>query len=116
LPLAELRAAHLDLIEDAERALTPELPRRAVLTDLSLHDALSAGLGNPLAAVAYQVNRDRIAVVQNSRPFLPDRIVPAMREHLSIIDALDRRDAEATVAAIGAHHRTTLRWWGILEP
>jgi DNA-binding GntR family transcriptional regulator len=116
LPLTELRAAHLGLIEDAERALTPELPRRAVLTDLSLHDALSAGLGNPLAAAAYQVNRDRIAVVQNSRPFLPDRIVPAMREHLSIIDALARRDADAAVAAIGAHHRTTLRWWGILEP
>lgn len=104
LPLTELRATHLGLIEDAERALTPELPRRAVLTDLSLHDALSAGLGNPLAAAAYQVNRDRIAVVQNSRPFLPDRIVPAMREHLSIIDALDRRDAEATVAAVGTHH------------
>lgn len=28
-----------------------------------------------------------------------------MREHLSIIDALDRHDAEATLAAIGAHHR-----------
>jgi DNA-binding GntR family transcriptional regulator len=39
-----------------------------------------------------------------------------MREHLSIIDALARRDADAAVAAIGAHHRTTLRWWGILEP
>jgi DNA-binding GntR family transcriptional regulator len=116
LPLAELRASHLALIEDSERELTPELPQRAVLTDLSLHDALSAGLGNPVAAAAYQVNRVRIAVVQNSRPFLPDRIVPAMHEHLAIIDAIDRRDAEATVAAIGAHHRTTLRWWGILEP
>jgi DNA-binding GntR family transcriptional regulator len=43
LPLAELRAVRLSLIEDAEWALTPELPRWAVLTDLSLHDALSAG-------------------------------------------------------------------------
>lgn len=116
LPLAALRADHLRLIEDAERALTPDLTRRALLTDLSLHDALARGLGNSLAAATYEVNQDRIAVVQNSRPFLPDRIVPAMQEHLSILDALERRDAEATVAAIDAHHRTTLRWWGILEP
>jgi DNA-binding GntR family transcriptional regulator len=116
LPLDELRAGHEALIEAAERAMTPELPRRAILTDLSLHDALSTGLANPLASEAYRVNRDRIAVIQNTRPFLPDRIVPAMREHLAIIDALRRRDAEAAVAAIDAHHRTTLRWWGILEP
>ena len=116
LPLDELRASHEALIESAERAMTAELQRRAILTDLSLHDALSTGLANPLAAEAYRVNRDRIAVIQNTRAFLPDRIVPAMTEHLLIIDALARRDAEATVAAIAAHYRTTLRWWGILEP
>ena len=113
LPLGALRASHSALIEDAERAMTPELPRRAILTDLTLHDALSTGLDNPLAAAAYAVNRDRIAVIQNTRPFLPDRIVPAMHEHLAIIDALERRDAEEAVAAIDAHYRTTLRWWGI---
>lgn len=60
------------------------------------------------------MNRNRIAVIQNTRPFLPDRIVPAMEEHLAIIDALDRRDAEAAVAGLAEHCRTTLRWWGIL--
>ena len=92
--------------------MTAELPRRAIETDLSLHDALSRGLDNPLAAEVYRVNRDRIAVIQNTRPFLPDRIVPAMREHLVIIGALERRDAEAAVAAIAEHYRITLRWWG----
>jgi DNA-binding GntR family transcriptional regulator len=115
LPLDALRASHAALIEAAERAMTPDLPRRAILTDLSLHDALATGLGNPVAAAAYAANRDRIAVIQNTRPFLPDRIVPAMHEHLAIIEALRRRDAEETVAAIDAHYRTTLRWWGILE-
>ena len=114
LPLAALRASHEALIEEAERRMTPDLPRRAMRTDLSLHDALSGGLDNPLAAEAYRVNRDRIAVIQNTRPFLPDRIVPAMREHLAIIEALERRDAEAAVAAIAEHYRMTLRWWGIL--
>jgi DNA-binding GntR family transcriptional regulator len=114
LPLETLRASHLALIEDAERAMTPDLPQRAITTDLSLHDALATGLGNPLAREAYGLNRDRIAVIQNTRPFLPDRIVPAMHEHLAIIEALARRDAEAVVAAIDLHYRTTLRWWGIL--
>ncbi len=114
LPLGELRASHEALIEAAERSVTPELPRRAIRTDLTLHDALATGLDNPLAAEVYRVNRDRIAVIQNTRPFLADRIVPAMREHLAIIDALERHDAEAAVAAIAEHHRTTLRWWGIL--
>ena len=112
--LGELRASHTALIEAAERSMTPELPRRAIAVDLTLHDALSGWLDNPLAAEVYRVNRDRIAVIQNTRPFLPDRIVPAMREHLAIIDALERRDAEAAVTAIAEHYRTTLRWWGIL--
>ena len=114
LPLAELRASHEALIVDAEREMTADLPARAVLTDLSLHDALATGLANPFAAEAYRVNRDRISVIQNTRPFLPDRIVPAMREHLAIIDALERADVAATVAAIAEHYRLTLRWWGIL--
>lgn len=114
LPLSALRRSHLELIEDVHRAITADLPDRAVATDLSLHDALSTGLDNALAAEAYQANRDRIAVVQNTRPFLPDRIVSAMNEHLAIIEALERGDAEEAVAAIARHHQMTLRWWGIL--
>ena len=114
LPLAALRASHEALVEAAEREMTPELPGRAVQVDLTLHDALATGLANGYAADAYRVNRDRIAVIQNTRPFLPDRIIPAMREHLDIIEALERRDAEAAVAAIAVHYRQTLRWWGIL--
>jgi DNA-binding GntR family transcriptional regulator len=115
LPLAELRASHETLIDVALARMTPELPRRAILTDLSLHDALATGLANPITSEVYAVNRDRIAVVQNTRAFLPDRIVPAMQEHLEIIDALERRDADAAVRAIWIHARSTLRWWGILE-
>lgn len=112
--LDALRASHEAVVEEAGRTMSPEVQRRAILTDLSLHDTLATGLGNPMAAASYAANRDRIAVIQNTRPFLPDRIVPAMHEHLAIIDALARRDAEAAVAAIAEHYRTTLRWWGIL--
>ena len=93
--------------------MTADLPARAA-GPTCRSTTRSRPARNPLAAEAYRVNRDRIAVIQNIRPFLPDRIVPAMREHLAIIEALERRDAEAAVAAIAVHFRLTLRWWGIL--
>lgn len=114
MPLAALRASHEALIAAATAEMTPDLPERAIATDLSLHDAVSAGLGNPLAREAYRTNRDRIAIIQNTRPFLPDRIIPAMREHLDIIAALELGDAEAAAGAVRFHYRMTLRWWGIL--
>lgn len=113
VPLDALRESHLRMLDAARRALTPDLPKRAMATDLSLHDALGAGLRNPLVAQAYAANRDKIAVIQNTRPFLADRVVSAMEEHLVIIEAIARRDAEAAAAAIRHHFRTTLRWWGV---
>lgn len=111
LPL--LRARHEALRDRARTQLTPDLPPDAIVTDLSLHDALSRGLQSRLAQRLYAQNRDRIAVIQNSRPFLADRIVSAMAEHLEIIAALEARDSARCLAAIRDHLAQTLRWWGI---
>jgi DNA-binding GntR family transcriptional regulator len=113
-PFDELRHSHRMVLEAARRDMHINLARRAMATDLSLHDVLATGLENPLAIEVYRVNRDRLAVIQNSRPLPPDRIVSAMEEHLAIIDALERRNIGAAVDGIRAHFRTTLRWWGIL--
>ncbi|RJL08231.1 GntR family transcriptional regulator [Paracoccus siganidrum] len=112
--LAELRDAHEATLAAARGARAPDLTRRAQRVDLSLHDALAAGLAdNRMLAEAYATNRDRIAIIQNTRPFLADRIVSAMEEHLVILGALERGDAQAAVAAIREHYRQTLRWWGV---
>lgn len=113
IPLAALKEEHDILLEDAHTRLSPDLPRRAIETDLSLHDALSTGLGSKLALRLYGENRNRIAVIQNTRPFLADRIVSSMEEHLRIIAALQARDAEAAFVAIRDHLQHTLRWWGV---
>lgn len=113
IPLAPLRAAHEDLRDAAQRQMTPELTLRAIHTDLSLHNALAAGNGSPLATRLYGENRERISIIQNTRPFLSNRIVSAMDEHLTIIAALESRDTDATLSAIRAHLRSTLIWWGI---
>lgn len=113
IAFAALREAHERLRDEARDKMTRDLPRRAIATDLSLHDALAAGLGSRLAARLYAENRDRIAVIQNTRPFLANRIVSAMEEHLEIIAAMEAGDADAAFAAIRGHLRSTLRWWGV---
>lgn len=113
LALAALRDTHERLRDEAAVNPTTELSQRAIDTDLSLHDALSAGLDSALSARIYAENRDRIAIIQNTRSFLPDRIVSAMDEHLAIIAALEVREADAAAEAIRAHLRSTLRWWGV---
>lgn len=112
-PLAALRETHHQLLAEARADPACDLQQRAIRTDLSLHDALARGLDSPLAARLYGENRDRIAVIQNTRPFVPDRIAPAMEEHLAILDAIEARDSIRADAAIRYHLRETLRWWGV---
>ncbi|MCR4268085.1 GntR family transcriptional regulator [Nitratireductor sp. ZSWI3] len=113
MPLAALRAAHEEMLHDARREMTPDLPRQAIRTDLSLHDALSAGLDTWLEKRLYEENRNRIAIIQNTRAFLPNRIASAMEEHLAIIAALEARDADGARDAIRFHLKNTLQWWGV---
>ncbi len=113
LDLKPLRDAH-EKIRDAAMAMpSPNLSAQAIDTDLSLHDYLAKGLNNSVARQAYAINRIRIAVIQNVRPFVLDRIVSAMNEHLSIIDALASRNCSTAIDAIGIHYENTQRWWGV---
>ncbi|MFZ1469743.1 MAG: FCD domain-containing protein [Paracoccaceae bacterium] len=114
--LAALIASHTAVLDEARQSPTPSLSPRAMQTDLSLHDYLAQGLDNPYLTDAYSENRDRIAIVQASRPFLADRIVSAMEEHMAILAALQAGDAAACGAAIWRHHEQTLRWWGVTQP
>lgn len=111
--LAELREVHLRLLDAARNGITPSLQREAMAVDWALHGTLSDSLGNATAREIYAQNRDRISVMQHSRPLLPDRIVPAMEEHLAIIDAILGGDEQAAAEAVRRHFNQTLRWWGI---
>lgn len=111
--MSELRATHEALLAEARREPAADLSRRAIATDLSLHDFMASGLDNPFLQQAYAANRNRIAIIQNARSFLADRVVPAMQEHLEIIAALESGDSDAAVDRIEHHLKLTLRWWGV---
>ena len=83
--------------------------------DWQLHSALTNVLDNASASEIYARNRDRILVIQHSRPLLPDRIVPAMSEHLAIINAIVDGDEQGAASQVHEHFRQTLRWWGIID-
>lgn len=110
----DLRARHGSIIAAAREGITPELQQEAMRVDWDLHTALSEALNNDSAREIYARNRDRISVMQHSRPLLPDRIIPAMEEHLTILDALAAGDENLAANAVRDHYRQTLRWWGII--
>ncbi|MCB1410981.1 MAG: GntR family transcriptional regulator [Rhodobacteraceae bacterium] len=111
--LSALRRDHEAMLAAAAAGPEHGLSSRAIAVDLSLHDALSEALDNPLLQDCYAANRTRVAIIQHTRPFLADRIASAMQEHLAILDALEAGDPEAAVAGITHHFRQTLRWWGV---
>ncbi len=113
--LAELRARHQHVLDAARAGVTPSLQREAMAVDWLLHTALADALGNDSVREIYARNRDRISVIQHSRPLLPDRIVPAMEEHLAILDAVASGDEQRAADAVRNHYRQTLRWWGIID-
>jgi len=108
-----LRRDHENLRDMAIQGLTPDIQSRAIKTDLSLHDALAAALDSELATQLYDDNRNRIAIIQNRRAFLAVRVVSAMDEHLSIMDAIEQGDAEMAASQIRYHLSKTLEWWGV---
>lgn len=115
IPLTDLKEQHERLRDDARNKITPDLPSRAIKTDLSLHDVLSTGLASDLAAGLYADNRDRIAIIQNTRRFVPNRVESAMEEHLEIIAAIEAGQVQQAQSAIRTHLHNTLQWWGIFS-
>ncbi|MGB7483787.1 GntR family transcriptional regulator [Castellaniella ginsengisoli] len=112
-PMQALREEHAAVRNQALEGITPELQQWAMAVDWKLHRALAGSLDNPLAAQVYASNHDRITVLQQSRRLLPERIIPAMDEHLRIIDAVLAGREEDAMRAVRAHLAGTLRWWGI---
>lgn len=112
--LGALRERHQAVLEAARIGITPSLQREAMDVDWALHTTLADALGNGSVREIYARNRDRISVIQHSRPLLPDRIVPAMVEHIAILDAIASGDEQRAAGEVRSHFRQTLRWWGII--
>jgi DNA-binding GntR family transcriptional regulator len=104
-----LAEAHQDIVVRAEKKVTPTLLREAQEVDWRLHDLIIDSMGNEIVSEIYRVNSIKIRLIRLERVLLnPEVLLPAMREHLSIIDAFRTRDPVAVGQAM-EHHLTHAR-------
>lgn len=105
--LARLRQDHESVIAEAETQegrITPELVNRAQAVDWDLHWTIISSLGNAIIADAYRVNSIKVRLIRQEQTLLSEAlVVPVIREHLTIIEAIETRDPALAVAAMDGH-------------
>jgi DNA-binding GntR family transcriptional regulator len=111
--LHDLRARHVVVLNAANKNMPLHAQREALALDWELHAYLAAALRNDSVSAIYDQNRDKLAIFQSSRPFLPERLISAMTEHLAIIDAIIEQDETRAAQLVDIHLVESLRWWGI---
>ena len=104
--LSAIEAAHLDIIERAQSqpGITDDLLTDATSVDWGLHDQMIDALGNELISQAYRINSLRARLIHLERATLSAEILlPAMKEHLALIQALKSRDPAQVALALNHH-------------
>jgi DNA-binding GntR family transcriptional regulator len=101
---AQLRASHEAIIRRAEAGERETLIADAEAADRSLHEAVIDHLDNEIISNAFRINWIKIRLIrQNETRLYADLVIPVMRDHLKVIEAIERKDAEAAVAAMTFH-------------
>lgn len=101
---AQLRASHEAIIRRAEAGERETLIADAEATDRSLHEAVIDHLDNEIISNAFRINWIKIRLIrQNETRLYADLVIPVMRDHLKVIEAIERKDPEAAVAAMTFH-------------
>lgn len=109
--LAEMRRQTKEIIarRPATSAENERNVRERMAIDEKLHLVIVGALGNGMVDAAYRKLSNQLRLSRLSlQPRFADS-VPAMKEHLRIIDALEQEDPDAAVAAMTDHLDTSLR-------
>ena len=107
--IAQLRRDHAAILADSEAAhagdgIGPALTERAQAIDWALHATIIDALGNAIIAASYRVSAIKIRLIKQEQTRLNDALViPTMREHLAVIDAIAAREPAQALAALEAH-------------
>jgi len=107
--LAQLRKEHESVLANFERAsikssISADLVTQAQNVDWKLHNTLIDFLDNAIIAAAYRVNLLKLRIFRQEQTRLNEGLViPTMREHLVVLEALATRDPRKAADAIAAH-------------
>jgi DNA-binding GntR family transcriptional regulator len=89
---------------EAKRGITPKLIAEAQDIDWDLHASIVDSLGNAIISDAYRVNSIKIRLIRQQQTRLNDGVViPTMREHLAVIDAIATREPDRASEALRRH-------------
>jgi DNA-binding GntR family transcriptional regulator len=102
--IAALRASHEAIIQRSENGERETLIEDAEATDRSLHETIIDHLDNEIISNAFRVNWIKIKLIRrNETRLYAELVIPVFRDHMKVIEAIERRDAAAAVEAMTAH-------------
>jgi len=114
--IEEIYLSHQEIIARAQRnPLESTLLDDAQKLDWGLHDRMIDAMGNELVSEIYRVNSLRLRLIRLEGTMIsPDRLIPAMEEHLKIINALKSRQSSLVTEMVAIHiesaHQRLLSW------
>lgn len=102
--IARLLKQHRELADAADGGdNSAELEALAQAVDWGMHDAFIDALGNGILSNAYRVNSIKMRLIRQERFRIDGRVGPVMREHLKVLEAIERRDPQEAVQHLVAH-------------
>lgn len=102
--LVELRHDHEQTLARALAGMDQALVDDGQRIDWNFHDLIVDSLKNDIISNNYRVNSIKIRLIRQSQTRLEGNlVVPVMRDHLKVLDALDLRSVEKAVAALSHH-------------
>lgn len=105
-----LSLRHAELIAQIEAGgLDATVLGRIEGLEAALHDSIIGILGNPLIETAYKRMHNYLRLVRLERRMTAPVALRSLREHVQIIDACYRRDADAAEAALNQHFTAALQ-------
>ncbi len=108
--LAETERQHRATMAAIEKDGLTEANRAALeALEPMLHNAIIAGLNNPLIDTSYKRMHNYLRLVRLDRKLTVPLALRSIREHMEIILACKARDPEKAVAALSAHFNAALQ-------
>lgn len=108
--LADLAGRHLAAIAAIENGgLSVELMAELEALEVALHNQVIAALNNPLIETAYRRMHNYLRLVRMDRRLTPPLALRSLREHMEIIRACQKRDADQAESSLQAHFTAALQ-------
>jgi DNA-binding GntR family transcriptional regulator len=109
--IAEIEHRHLQFLPRLEKrgAIGPEVLEELEELETVLHDNVVGILANPLVETTYRRMHNYLRLVRLDRKLTVPLALKGAREHLSIINAVKARNADAAEAAVVAHFAAALQ-------